>query len=57
MYPYQVWKHFFVEIVKYDHFLPSADSRGQFSVSDERMCINTGYSLRGLSLPRKNVVK
>ena len=31
--------------------------KGQLSVSGERMCINTGYPNRGLSLPRKSVVR
>ena len=30
---------------------------GQLSVSGERMCTNTGYPLRGLSLHRKSVVR
>ena len=30
---------------------------GQLSVSGERMCANTGEWLRGLSLPKKSVVR
>ena len=30
---------------------------GQLPVSDQRMCLNTGEPLKGLSLPRKSVVR
>ena len=37
--------------------LPSTIQEGQLSVSGKRMCTNTGKPLRGLSLPRKSVVR
>ena len=47
-------QHSFVEMVILFHLLIQ---EGQLSVSDVRMSTNTGSPLRGLSLPRKSVVK
>ena len=55
----RVWQHFFIEIDQeiFSTFILSLlQSQGQLSVSGERICTSTGQLLRGLSMPRKNVV-
>ena len=59
--PCRIRKQFFVEIDReiFSTIILSLPliQEGQLSFSGERMCTNTGQPLKGLSLPRKSVVR